>query len=242
MPKIKAYKGAGKIIPIDQAKISTAFRCPWTSKVFGAKREYVKHLRDLRTHQIHRRIRDMSKQRKLENLWQQPSFDAIVDWIFINPEFMFDNALENGFFSDRNRLEKHRKDFWLKITYLDLRYNNSVSNTHDCPRDGVTNWGGREFFKDGTPKPRGYPGWHGRIEYQMSHDMGFGSSAMRNLGIHTGTGGGGGGNNYGYDVRFFAADWPVLAEERRNRMVLSVLSDDDNVPDRIKYGEPKYFR
>lgn len=240
MPRIKAYKGNGKVIPVDVAKITTAFQCPWTKQVFGGKREYVKHLANLRNTRIHRRIREMAWERKLEDLWSRPGFEEVVAWIHMNPEFMFDNGMRHGW--GHRGVQKHRDDFWVKITYLDLTWSNSVSNTHDCPRGGVTNWGGREFWPDKTPKPRGYPGWHGRIEYQMSHDIGFGSDVMKGLGIHTGTGGGTGNNIYGYDVRFFDSDWPGIAEAARNSRVLDVLSESGLRWDRVKYGKPYYFR
>ena len=228
MPRIKAYKGAGKIIPVEEAKLVTAFRCPWSQKVFSVKRDYIKHLKVLRENYMHARVRAKATERKKQELWNQPTFLDIIKWIEMNPEFMFDNALRVGW--ARDGAEKKRDQFWMKITYLDLNWTSSASNTHSCPRGGVTNWGMRE---DG--KPKGYPGFTGRIEYQMSHDLGFGSDAVRNLGIHTGTGGGTGDNRFGYSVTFFDADWPGLVSNR----VMDILAD--NSWQRIHYGQPKYF-
>ena len=95
---------------------------------------------------------------------------------------------------------------------------------------------------DGTPRPRGYPGWGGRIEYQISHDLGFGSDLMRGIGIHTGTGGGIRDNRYGFDVKFFDSDWPGIASRRLQMKVEAVLSERGYGWDQIKYGEPRYFR
>ena len=229
MPRIKAYKGAGNIIPVAEAKISTAFQCPWTKKIYGTKRDYVKHLKHLRENYMHSRIRATAVVKKKENLWNQPTFEDIVAWIEMNPEFMFDNGLREGW--RHYNVEKYRHKFWVKITFLNLNWTNSASNTHSCPRGGVTNWGRRE-----PGKPTGYPGYVGRIEYQMSHDIGFGSDVMRGLGIHTGTGGGAGDNRFGYDVTFFDADWPGLVANR----TMDLLADRDWKT--IRYGEPKYFR
>lgn len=229
MPRIKAYKGAGKMIPVEEAKLVTAFRCPWTKKVYGSKRDYVKHLKWLRENRMHSRIRATARLRKHQDLWNQPTFLDIIKWIEMNPKFMFDNALRSGW--ARDGAEKKRDQFWMKITYLDLSWTSSASNTHHCPRGGVTNWGMRE---DG--KPKGYPGFTGRIEYQMSHDLGFGSDAVRNLGIHTGTGGGAGDNRFGYGVTFFDADWTGLVNNR----VMNILGDNDWKT--FVYGQPKYFR
>jgi len=239
MPRIKAYKSAGTIIPVSDAKLVTAFSCPWTNKIFGTKSSYVKHLRELRTTRMHRRIREMAWNRKLMDLWSQPTFESVINWIEVNPDFMFDNAMKHGW--PRRIDEKKRKDFWIKITYLNIEWYDSVSNTHSCPRGGVTNWGGREYWPDKTPKPTGYPGWHGRIEYQLSHDIGFDTASMKSLGIHTGTGGGTSKNVYGFDVKFFDADWAGISEATRNSRVLDVLSDDHRSY-RIKYGTPNYFR
>lgn len=228
MPRIKAYKGAGKIIPMEEAKLITAFRCPWTLKVYGNKSDYVKHLKYLRENYMHKRVRVKVVELKKQDLWNQTSFESIIEWIEMNPEFMFDTGLRSGWANDL--AEKYRNKFWMKITYLTLDWTPSASNSHACPRGGVTNWGGQ-----GPDAPRGYPGFTGRIEYQMSHDIGFGSDVMRGLGIHTGTGGGGGGNTFGYAVTFFDADWPGLISNR----VMDLLGDKDWK--HFQYGVPKYF-
>lgn len=243
MPKIKAYKGdRGNIIPMDEAKVGTAYRCPWTNAVFGTKKGYVNHLRELRRNHIHANVRRAIVERQKQDLWSQPTFGDVISWVERHPEFFFDNAVGLGGHGRQDRIATYRDKFWIKITYLDLTWNNQISNTHSCPRGGTTNWGGRETWPDKTPKPRGYPGWGGRIEYQLSHDLGFGSDVMRGLGINTGTGGGIKDNRYGYDVKFFDDDWPEIAEVARNTRVLNVLSDDDQPWNRVKYGEPRYFR
>lgn len=229
MPRIKAYKSAGKIIPVEEAKVASAFRCPWTKKIYGTKRDYVKHLKHLRENYMHSRIRAKSVEMKKQNLWNQPSFEDIVAWVEMNPEFMFDNGFRVGWVNEKDK--KYRDKFWIKITYLNLNWTNSASNTHSCPRGGVTNWGRRE-----PGKPTGYPGFEGRIEYQMSHDIGFGSDLMRGLGIHTGTGGGAGDNRFGYGVTFFDTDWSGLVANR----TMDLLADRDWK--KIQIGKPKYFR
>ncbi len=242
MPRIKAYKGAGKIIPISEAKIATAFQCPWTNKIFTAKKDYVSHLRKLRSDHIHAAIRRSIVDRQHENLRSQQSFEDLIGWIETHPEFFFDNAVGRRGDGRQDRIAAYRDKFWIRVTYLDIQWSSSISNTHSCPRGGVTNWGGRDTWPDGTTKPRGYPGWGGRIEYQLSHDLGFGSDVLRGTGIHTGTGGGTSDNRQGYDVKFFDTDWPGIAESARNSRVLTVLSEDGGRWDRVKYGTPHYFR
>ena len=228
MPRIKAYIGGGHIVPIDEAKVGTVFRCPWTSRVYRNKRDYVKHLKWLRENRMHSRIRENARQLKKQDLWSQPTFEDIIKWVEMNPEFMFDNGVRKGW--ARDGIEKYRDKFWVKITYLDLQWTASASNSHHCPRGGVTNWGSRE-----NDLPRGYPGFTGLIEYQMSHGIGFGSDIMRSLGIHTGTGGGISNNRFGYGVTIFDADWPGLTSNR----VIDLLGDKSWKT--FRYGTPKYF-
>ena len=244
MPKIKAYKGGrGHIIPLDEAKIATAYRCPWTSAVFATKKAYLSHLSELRRDHIHANIRRTIFDKQKNDLWSQPTFEDIISWVERHPEFFFDNAVGMRGSGRQDRIAGYRDKFWIKITHLNLTWTSSASNTHACPRDGFTNWGGKNKHPiTGEILPRGYPGWTGSIEYQMSHDLGFGSDVMRGIGIHTGTGGGINDLRYGYSVTFFDSDWPVIAEANRNTRVLSVLSDERSPGSRIKYGEPRYFR
>lgn len=236
MPKIKAYKGNGAIIPVDDAKIATAFKCPWTGEVFGTKKGYVSHLRVLREDRIHTNIRKKIRNKIFEELINQSSFEKIIEWIETHPEFLFDGIIQSGRDRWGDRRGHLRDKFWIKITYLDVRWADTVSNSHSSPRGGTTNWGGRDTLKDGSPAPRGYAGWSGRIEFQLSHDLGFGSDAMQPLGIHTGTGGGTSGNRYGYDVKFFASDWPGLEKTR----LFEIIKNEQ--PAGYRGGEPRYFK
>lgn len=238
MPRIKAYKGArGHIIPIDEARVATAFRCPWTNRVFGSKQGYVNHLRALRRDHIHVAARQRITQRLHADLINQPTFDDVVRWVETHPEFFFDMAASSRSHGRQDRIAAYRDRFWIRITHLALQWTDSASNTHSCPRGGTTNWGGRGIDGDGKPLPRGYPGWVGRIEYSTSHDLGFGSNVMRNVGIHTGTGGGSRDYHYGYSVTFFEADWPGLADRR----LFHRLAEDGGL-DAVRIGQPDYFK
>ena len=212
MPVIQVYKHGGLMVPVDSAKKAKAYICPWTKEMFATKRGYVNHLKSLRVDRMHRRAKQLRWQRKLEDLWNQPSFDKIVKWIHLNPEVLWENAKRNGWSSDSARWDKLRDSYTVTVRYLHLAYSDSVSNSHSHPRNGVSNWGGRDTLKDGTPAPRGYPGWQGRISYQLNSDaLGFGSDVFKNTGLNTGTGGGSGGSGiYSYDLKMFMDDWPGL--------------------------------
>lgn len=219
MPAIKVYKGDGLMIPIDTAKVAKAYICPWTKKIYATKRSYVSHLKVLRVDRMHRRAKQIRHRRKLEDLWNQPSFDKIVKWVHLNPELFWENAKRNGWSSDAARWDKIRDKFTVTIKYIELTYSDSVSNSHSCPRNGVTNWGGRDTLKDGTPAPRGYPGWAGRISFQLSVDaLSFSSDVLKGTGFNTGSGGGGGDGIFSYDLKMFMDDWPGLKSMFNEKM------------------------
>lgn len=212
MPSIQVYKHKGIMIPVDQAKQAKAYICPWTKELYATKRSYVAHLKTLREQRMHKRARHLLHQRKLQQMWNQPDFDSVIDWIHLNPEVFWLNAKRNGWNSDAAKWDKIRDEFTIKITHLSLTYSNSVSNSHSCPHTGVTNWGGDKKLQDGTPAPRGYPGFVGNIELTISPEpLSFASDVLKNTRIHTGSGGGGGGGRYRYSVSFFLDDWPGIA-------------------------------
>lgn len=213
MPAIKVYKAHGQMVPVDDAKVAKAFICPWTKEIYSSKRSYVSHLKRLRTERMHKRAKDLRFQRKLEDLWDQPDFNSIVKWINLNSDVFWENAKRQGWASDASRWDKIRDKFEIKIVHLSLDYSDCISNSHNCPRNGVTNWGGTTKLKDGTPAPRGYPGFRGNIKIQLPVEpLSFASNVLRGTGIHTGSGGAGGSGHYGYDVKFFLDDWPGLAK------------------------------
>lgn len=127
----------------------------------------------------------------------------------------------------------------------DIRFQESVSNTHECPIDGVTNWGGRT---EGAP--RGYPGWMGRVWVRYADKFdGWSSDPLRATLTYPGTGGFGGYNGpwerlyhcwyeargrkrgskvdwpepqiFSWDYRFFQQDFPALGALR----VWDILAD-----------------
>ena len=89
------------------------------------------------------------------------------------------------------------------MQFTNMQYSDRVSNTHSCPKSGVTNW----YCE--SELPGGYPGWFGRI-YIESADRSLFSTfdALSNIGIHPGSGGSG-----HYDVKIFCDDFPGLTKE-----------------------------
>jgi hypothetical protein len=130
-----------------------------------------------------------------------------------------------------------------------------VSNSHDAPINGETNWSGRD-----SNVPTGYPGWKGRvwIRFNKDHDAswhdGFASDHFPATLTYTGTGGAGAYNGpwsaicsawyqtvwgkrksirypepecLSWDYRFFDSDWPMLMEGYEKQRVWDILSDRD---------------
>lgn len=109
---------------------------------------------------------------------------------------------------------------YLEDVTLDVRYSESVSNSHSCPLDGVHNWHGKDDL------PLGYPGFSGRIKGKWSkRPAGFRSDSIRNVSscIHTGCGGGD-GLKFKYDVRIYLSDFPKLKSK-----VEEILSTKDDL-------------
>jgi hypothetical protein len=93
---------------------------------------------------------------------------------------------------------------------LNVRYNPKVSNSHSCPRGGVTNWCARH-----PNHPTSYPGFSGRVDCVLKRDSKHtGQYPMYDfldmIGLRAGTGGGG-NENCGWDTKLFLADWPGLS-------------------------------
>lgn len=97
-----------------------------------------------------------------------------------------------------------------------ISYSHETSNSHNCPRGGVTNWGGR---KEGAP--RNYPGFSGQMKWKVTgpQDAKEGSflkrieatHALTYAGIHTGTGCPGWDGNISFQI--FVDDFAGLGEE-----------------------------
>jgi hypothetical protein len=242
MPKIEVYKGNRIMIPVSEAKKAKAYQCPWTDKIYATKRDYVKHLKDLREQRMHTRAREIVRQKIKNTLWTQPTFDDIINWFSTHPEFLFNRIMHHQWHDRLKYFEKYRDTFMMEITYLDVVWSESCMNTHNCPHNGVTNWGGTKVLADGTPAPRGYAGWRGNIEFKINCDMSEGSRVLQELRIHTGSGGARNGGKYGYDVIFFADDWPNLFKTHKEILAEDAINDNKKVQYNYKYGTADYFK
>lgn len=205
-------------------------RCPFTGKIFEETdlRRYVLHLEAQRA-AIHTRIREDAVRNSFQR-WLNVekskllNVSMIPEWFLDNQEKIKDAA--NAILFDRNsRWERSRmfvpQDRFAKLEWEHARYNALCSNSHECPDNGVTNWGSNPNL------PTGYPGWTGYLKGSLvrpKNAQGYPySEALRVVGIKTGSGGGG-NESFGYSFTLFLADWPGLNDQVRQMEEDAIIS------------------
>jgi hypothetical protein len=241
--------------------IITAYKSEADGKIFEDKKKYQNHLRVLARHRLAQKKLMIVKELK-DAAWAElyEREQSIDDWMqmVIDNQHLFWAEAAAGDPRDWENVGKklgRGKNAMvmpvpkvLKITHS-LRWSDEVSNSHSCPIGGVQNWGGRAKLKDGSPAPRGYPGWTGSIEWLVEWPKEFdyvylgsdlfsrGTFSSGRQRAHTGTGGGGGGHfnkefntwcqspRYGFSI--FAADWPGLARYREKRVMWDRLANKE---------------
>lgn len=239
--------------------IITAYKSDTDGKIFEDKSKYTAHLRRLARHrnaQKKLQIAEAVKDAAWAELYEREQ--SIDDWMqmVIDNQHLFWAEAAAGDPYDWDGVGKkvcRGKNAAvmplprvLKITHQ-LRWSDSVSNSHACPRSGVTNWGGRVKLPDGSDAPRGYPGWQGQIEWLVEWPREFdgiylgsdlfsrGTFSTGRQRAHTGSGGGGGGHfnkefntwcqRPGYSFSIFASDWPGMARYYEKRKMWATLAD-----------------
>jgi uncharacterized C2H2 Zn-finger protein len=230
MPKIEVYKGNGNFIPVVIAQKTKAFQCPFTQKIFSSKKNYVEHLRKRRLETIHKIRIEKSKKLLMDSLFKLDSFTDIINWIESHPTFFYYN-------SHKSYLLKNdiSNIFSIQILSLDIEWKNNISNSHNCPHNGVKNWRRDEKFADGTPKPKYYSGWRGRISFRLSHDIGITSNLFNGTRINLACGGGNSTVNITYDVIFFDDDWPNLTKLVDRIRAESIITNSTHEPIKFYY-------
>lgn len=224
--------------------VITAYKCDTTGKLFEDKTKYQKHIRKIAADRRIQRKIDIAHKTEIQwwhdNFWNRVKSLAQLQAAILYHRDVFAARGVKNYHGGYGRLKPTPI---IKFKIFRLYYHDSVSNSHYCPHDGVTNWGGQN-----KGAPLGYAGWQGRFDYTVqSHDKQLnsypGSSEMwQGTRIHTGTGGGGGGTpeqvklfqqNFGYDFRLFASDWPAMANEYEKAKTFKILSNDDRSLDQI---------
>lgn len=238
----------------------TVWKSDADGKIFEDKAKYQKHLRKLARHRLAQRKLTI-KEAEVDAIWAElyEREQSLEDWfqMVVDNQHLFWAEAAKGDPREWDRVGKpvhHGKNAkpmpvpkLLEFTKTNMRWGNWISNSHSCPHNGVTNWGYKEVFDDSTPKPAGYPGWEGHVEWLVEWPAEFDGiylgSRLFNSGVfrtgrqraHTGSGGGGGGHfnqkhqthcqQPRYEFRLYAADWPGMARYYEKKRVINILSN-----------------
>ena len=213
-----------------------AWKSAQDGKLFEDKALYRKHLRKLAGVRAQdRRLKKMADEREafFDRMGQTvKSIEELEQFVQDNWQFFFNNGLaENTWRMTRPGAEpKHQL---VKIEFRNIRWSDSVSNTHSCPRNGVQNWAQSANRRKGLNLPEGYPGWLGQIYFSVdagvtNHKVplrrdGWSSDYFRHTPINTGSGNG--GSECSYEVRLYAADFPAMALAHERAQVWNTLSE-----------------
>jgi len=241
----------------------TVWKCDQTGKLFEDQTKYKSHLRKLARERATKRklsVMEAVADQKWNELYEcEQTIEQWRDMVIAN---------QNMFWAEAAKADPHDWKYvgkthsrgknsvvcpvpeLLEFERFDVRWNPTVSNSHSCPHNGVTNWGVRD--KDA---PTSYPGWSGRVDWivrwpkewdgvYLGSDLfkglhGYNTGRQR---AHTGTGGGGGMRysekhgchvqSFGYDFRMYAADWPGMARVVGMQQLEEVLK---GVRNRVDY-------
>ena len=209
-----------------------ARKCPRTGKLFATDKEYRTHIVGLRKSLNRKRPAKIAARKALQRRRDlqaevRAELDAIQDIEHLE-KYMLENFNRvmiawNG--GSKPAVHELLDQVKMEEFELRLRFSERVSNTHNCPRSGETNWGGRD-----PDKARGYPGWSGHLSYTLNmNPEDFEHEFTRTLtsgilcldpnralgwaGINTGTGGGRGGpgvHKWEYGVELYLDDFEAL--------------------------------
>ena len=194
----------------------TVRKCPFTKKLYETRSGYRRHLLKLRKERnAERSIWLTQREARNKALAALGKVTTISELKKVVME-QYTNMMVASWGTDTKKIIVARKIRMVDFDLTKLRYEERASNTHACPRSGVTNWGCTD--EDG---PRGYPGFTGRINYALVVPKGFDgwfadfSDTLKQFGVHTGSGGAGnigpkGSDMYSYDVRVFVDDFSGL--------------------------------
>jgi hypothetical protein len=213
-----------------------AWKSDSDGKLFEDKTKYTKHLRKLAA--IRGNERKMAKAAAAREQFLIDMGNTVTSIEHLE-QFIADNwkwFVANG--AAQNTWRKEGK-FNHKLVSIDInvQWSDSVSNTHRCPRGGVTNWSQSANRAKGLNLPEGYPGWRGDIQFHVDAGCsdhktprpysGFGSDYFDQTIVQTGSGGSGNGQKYSYGLDLFAADFPGMMNARERVKVWNTISDQN---------------
>lgn len=250
MSEIKLYEHNGTLIPVDEAKIVSGYKCKRTGQIFKSKKKFLAHIRK-RRHSLHKSLQFKKINEKIEAFRKEAtSFYQIMHWVQFNQEDMFHlgkpaMTMEDFYnFPEYDVLDPVK----FNLSYLRVQYNPEISSMHRAPKNKPTN-----SSRDRN-LPLSYRGFTGIAEFTVSNNISsvlhpkFSGCDMlsRPLLFNPGSGGTITVPNslpqaddeiYGTTVSIFLDDWPGLDE----LLVIDKLDTGDNK--RVyEYGISKYYK
>jgi hypothetical protein len=225
--------------------IITAYKSDADGKLFEDKKQYQAHLRKLAAERrLLKKIADAEREFYQFNthMGQVSRISELSKFIKDNWPTFWINGLKNYPWrladKDKNMHE------CVDIKFENIRWVDKLSNSHSCPRNGVTNWGNmnKNF-------PTSYPGWYGNIIIRVRPLVrkirgkevltdGWGSAYFDGTIICTGGGGGGRSQKtdyveYEYEVYLWADDFPGLVLSREQAIAWEQIGGEPSQDQRI---------
>lgn len=206
-------------------------KCPDTGELFEDDKVYKNHRRKI--------LREQRKHEKFNlaqaefNKWLEVEkeklhhINDVAPWFISNQRAIMD-AVNSRYVTGWNCRGWDKfvpEDVFTELVITGI-YEPKHSNSHNCPRNGVSNWCGN---RDDLPKS--YPGFkvriYGKLVRPPQHNYRYPySDALNIVGILTGSGGGG-NDNFNYVGSIFLDDWPGLKEQIR-------ILEEDQIVSRLK--------
>ena len=243
----------------------TVWKCPNTSKLFEDEKVYRTHLKRSSRERIAARewqaVRD-SITDVITGAQQVNNAQELVDYIVKYQHVFMIQGVFNSHYDDE-LMHKALGKGWdiyfpkLKSLKFDTNWRTEVSNSHNCPRDGYTNWSGNN--EDGRDL-RNYPGWHGKVASAYDKNDRFikvkkkGSKTWQTIeapsisdmmsafgdgkslsGVCTGSGGGGSAACQ-YEVSLFQSDFPNM-EKKVTFAIIKGAGEKTNWGTGLRYTE-----
>jgi hypothetical protein len=212
-----------------------AWRSDTDGRLFEDKSKYIKHLKKLAKERLLDR-----KIQKVENAWdelnrqmgQVANITELKQFISDNWDQFFLNGIKNNAWRSDYAPTKHEL---VSIDFWNLKWDDHNSNSHRCPKGGVTN-----YMRD-ADKPKSYPGWECRIQFEVKTEQythrkktyyrqGYGSDYFNKSIVSLGGGGGGcsnGTQKYQYECTLWADDFPVMFENHMKSKTWNYLSGQE---------------
>lgn len=222
-------------------KISV-YQCPFTGEIVHGKQAYTTHLQETR-----KMLRDGREDKRAATRWADSLLQAreavedlsmLAKWFIESQADLYPTIGRDcaGFGQSTD------KPVVVKLEFHNFTFQECTRNSHSCPR------GGQENFIQSEDKPKGYPGFRGRLEiWVVAKDFGYWLSDSLKAGcIWTGSGGGGGAPqgktglkvlNFGYETTLWLNDWLGLGQE----MSMAKLSGTKLPPLDGEFYVPEYF-